>query len=157
MSNRYYDSYVYAIDKSGQSHFVAYSYYGSLGYTYKSEIFIGDKCYSIFSEADDNKIESMGDYLPRPYLEDCRSYFTGTPTEVIQQVLKEAHLENVKILRFIYLDFQSTSSSFLSAEGHIISAKSDIDVDAQLFEHAIAKFKSDNLEDIANEVLRLIV
>lgn len=157
MSNRYYDSYVYAIDKSGQSHFVAYSYYGSLGYTYKSEIFIGDKCYSIFSEADDNKIESMGDYLPRPYLEDCRSYFTGTPTEVIQQVLKEARLENVEILRFVYLDFQSTSSSFLSTEGHILSATSDIDVDEQLFEHAIAKFKSDNLEGIANEVLRLIV
>lgn len=157
MSNRYYDNYIYAIDKAGQTHFVAYSYYGCLGYTYRGEIFIGDKCYSIFCEADDNKIEAMGEYLPRLCLEDCCSYFTKTPTEAIQQALKEAHLENVKILRFIYLDFQSTSSSILSTEGHIISAKSDIDVDAQLFEHAIARFKSDNLEGIANEVLKLIV
>ena len=157
MSNRYYDNYIYAIDKADQTHFVAYSYYGCLGYTYRGEIFIGDKCYSIFCEADDNKIEAMGEYLPRPCLEDCCSYFTKTPTEAIQQALKEAHLENVKILRFIYLDFQSTSSSILSTEGHIISAKSDIDVDAQLFEHAIARFKSDNLEGIANEALRLIV
>lgn len=153
MSNRYYDSYIYAVDSSGQKHFVAYSYHGHLGGAYKSEVYIGNKCYSVFNGIDDEDDEIRGEYLSALGLEDCCSHFSEKPTNDIQKVIEVAGLKNSRITQLIWLHFVSTYSTILSADGYIFSACGEMKIEPKMLESVIAQYNSSNLEVVVTQIL----
>lgn len=156
MSNRYYDSYIYAVDENGQTHLLSYAYHASLGDRYKREVMIADKYNSVFYHIDAED-EVIGTFLPAAELDDCRSYFSSQPTQAILQTIAEAGMQDTCIVQLIWLHFESTCACFLAAEGYINASDSERCIETRILEDAIAKFPSDEVEAAAQEVLKYIL
>lgn len=156
MSNRYYDSYIYAIDNEGCKYLVAYFYHGHLGDGYRNEVIIANNHYSISSGIFDDDDEVVGQYLPEASLNDCRSYFSKKPTAIIQQTIKAAGLEKVEINKLIWFNFGCTYSNCFEKEGIIISSGAEICVEEQVFENAMIMFNPDDLNSVVHEMLKKI-
>ena len=156
MGNRYYDSYIYAVDNEGRQYLVAYSYHGYLGDGYRNEVIIADEHYSVFGGIFDDDYEVIGEYLPEANLDDCRSYFGKKPTATIKQIIKVAGLEKMDISKLIWLSFGCTHSNCFEEEGVIISAESEICVEDQVFENAMVTFDSADLDSVVLEVIKKI-
>lgn len=156
MSNRYDDSFVYAVDSHNRKHLVAQCYSASLGGGYRDMVTINDKTYSVFFGVDDIDMdtETIGTFLPFIGLIDCRSFFCKHPTIPMQQAINEAGLKNTDIVKIVWLHFERTAWSVFASEGWVISPNYESRVDATIFDDAISNFKE--IELIADSIIQQI-
>lgn len=80
---------------------------------YHDTIQIKEKLYDI--EGGDDYFETKGTYLPFAHVNDYTSYFTSTPTETLQTILREAELTDIKISCFLILETRSVNAGPYSA------------------------------------------
>lgn len=156
MSNRYDDSFIYAVDSNNKKYLVAQCCSASRGGTYGDVVVINDKSYSVFFGVDDvdMSVEVMGSFLPFIGLIDCRSFFCKHPTIPMQQAINEAGLKNTDIVKIVWLHFECTTWNIFASEGWVISPNYESRVDAAIFDDAISNFKE--IELIADSIVQQI-
>ena len=156
MSNYYDDSFIFGIDNNNQTHLIAHCSSASLGCSYRDEVFINNKVYSVFFGVDDDEMstQTTGDFLPYLALIDCRSFFSGHPTALMQQAIRAADLEQTNIVKLVWMRFESNSWRITSSTGWLITADSEHSIDSGVFDNAVSK--NNALELVADDVVRYV-
>ena len=162
MSNRYGDSFIYAIDSNNHIHLVEYYYLASTGCAYHSLTCVNNKTYSVFESVDaddegyaDMCTEKEGDFLPCIWIDDCCSFFSSQISNNMKKVIEEAELEQTDIVKLICLDFNSTSRSIYSSAGWIITKDGKNCVDSAVFEKVIST--DADVEKVADNIVRQLI
>ena len=148
MSNRYYDTAVFACDENHQMHPVVSEYFCNSGSGYYHHtISTNEKVYVIFESVyDECPTEVLGSYLPHTSIADLCSYF-DVPTENMQTILHEATLDDLQIVNFVMVDVESVSAGAYQATCHHISREGIIADEYYLLE---GDFGNETDEIIAN-------
>ena len=122
MSERYYDTAVFACDENHQMHPVVSEYFCNSGSGYYHHIINADeKVYETFESVyDECSTEILGDYLPHINIADLCSFF-DVPNENIQRILHEAQLTSLQIDYFVKIDIESVPTGAYQATCHRIS------------------------------------
>lgn len=141
MSGRYIKTATFAYDASGNRYLVTeeYSYSSGAGY-YHDWIYVNDKFYDLQADVDDEEITIRGTYLPFTCVADYESYFTQSPTETMQLVLREAELTGVEITSFLSITLLYVNAGVYEAFGYHVSPK------------GVTAMKFDINEDYASDV-----
>lgn len=128
--------YVYILDQENQVHFVQ-TYYGTkYDDSYRAEVCLADKKYSLLELYMTDEEETEGEYLPFVRGDEWSKFFTD-PSENVRMIMAEAGLAGVSAKKLVFVRMESGSRMIQESDGFIASAAGVEPLDGVLLTEAI--------------------
>ncbi len=128
--------YVYILDQDNQAHFVQ-TYYGTkYDDSYRAEVCLADKNYSLLDLYMTDEVETEGEYLPFVRGDEWSKFFTD-PSLNVQTIMAEAGLAGVSATKLMFVHMESGSRLIQESDGFIASAAGVEPLDGVLLTEAI--------------------
>ncbi|MBQ3492362.1 MAG: hypothetical protein IJA74_07435 [Oscillospiraceae bacterium] len=128
--------YVYILDRDDRAHFVQRYYGTKYDDSYRAEVCLADKKYSLLDLYMTDEEETEGEYLPFVRGGEWSKFFTD-PSENVRTIIAEAGLSGVSAEKLLFVSMQSNARLTEECDGFIASLAGVEALDAVLTAEAI--------------------
>ena len=128
--------YVYILDRDDRAHFVQRYYGTKYDDSYRAEVCLADKKYSLLDLYMTDEEETEGEYLPFVRGDEWSKFFTA-PSENVRTIIAEAGLSGVSAEKLLFVSMQSNARLTEECDGFIASRAGVEALDAVLTAEAI--------------------
>lgn len=113
--------FVYMIDQSNTPHFVMNRCFTEQCGSYRADIYLPNKSYSVTDLFLTDEVEEEGEYLPHVKEKEWREFFTAGPSADVEIILREAGLADFPVSKLVFVWVSSDSPEELG--GFVVSAE----------------------------------
>ena len=129
--------YVYILDRENRAHFVQ-AYYGTkYDDSYRAEVALADKRYSLLDLYMTDEEETEGRYLPFVRGDKWSKFFTD-PDQDIKTILAEAGLSQTPAAKLVFVSMRSDARRITDYDGFVATAAGIEELDKWLIVEAIS-------------------
>lgn len=128
--------YVYILDRDNRAHFVQRYYGTKYDDSYRAEVCLADKNYSLLDLYMTDEEETEGEYLPFVRGDEWSKFFTD-PSRKVQMIMAEAGLSGVTATKLLFVSLQSSAELVTEYDGFVASGAGVEPLDRVLLAEAI--------------------
>ncbi len=142
MSNRYYDTFIYAIDKENNLDWIQIIYDTAYGCGYGNDYICPHKTYSIMSSCDgegDMTAEEIGERIPAPSLDEWQGFFSNGASKDVVDIFQYTNMQLEDVSSIIWISTNSVSAGTYDSSGYIITSEGCYEMDRIIFEKCDAE------------------